>query len=170
MGIPGYEVTADGRVISLLGWRGEKSRELRPYPDSDGYLQVRIVIDGKRYTRKVHSLVATTYCGPRPSLKHEVRHINGDRLDNRAENLAWGTRQENADDREQHGRTSRGARHKRAIKEGLDLSRLVRERDELAAALSTLVASLTWEKKRSGTTYAGFDDARAALAKLEPTK
>ena len=34
-------------------------------------------------------------------------------------------------------------------------------------ALKALVESLDWESKRSGTTYAGHEDARAAIAKAE---
>lgn len=36
---------------------------------------------------------------------------------------------------------------------------------ELLAALETLCASLAWEEIRSGTTYNGFEAARAAIAK-----
>jgi hypothetical protein len=38
---------------------------------------------------------------------------------------------------------------------------------EMAEALRALIASLEWEKKRSGTTYVGFENAKAALAKAE---
>lgn len=37
------------------------------------------------------------------------------------------------------------------------------ENARLREALATVVASLEWEEKRSGTTYAGYDQARAAL-------
>lgn len=35
-------------------------------------------------------------------------HRNGDQIDNRLENLRWGTPQENADDRIRHGTQARG--------------------------------------------------------------
>ncbi len=38
------------------------------------------------------------------------------------------------------------------------------ENARLREALATLCASLKWEEDRSGTTYAGYDAARAALA------
>ena len=38
---------------------------------------------------------------------------------------------------------------------------------DLLAAMRILVASLNWEEKRSGTTYNGWEEARAALAKAE---
>lgn len=41
----------------------------------------------------------------------EVAHLNGDRLDNRAANLAWKTRSQNAADKFGHGTDNRGKRH-----------------------------------------------------------
>jgi hypothetical protein len=45
--------------------------------------------------------------------------------------------------------------------------RLIASAPALLAACKALVASLEWEKNRSGTTYAGYEDARAAIAKAE---
>ena len=44
-------------------------------------------------------------------------------------------------------------------------ARLIAAAPDLLEALQTLVASLDWEEKRSGTTYAGHDAARAAIAR-----
>jgi hypothetical protein len=41
------------------------------------------------------------------------------------------------------------------------------QRDELLAAAKTLVASLKWEEGRSGTTYSGYEQAKAAIARAE---
>lgn len=117
---PGYEVTRDGKVFSTEhNWRGYGRRELTPTPDSDGYLCVRVSINGSRAKVRVHRLVAWEFLPPRPDPFHEIRHLNGDKLDNRAENLAWGTRKDNAADRDAHGRTSRGPGHSAAIRAGL---------------------------------------------------
>lgn len=54
--------------------------------------------DGNAYRRAlVHRLVALAFCH-RSDGRHEVNHINGDKHDNRAENLEWCTRQENVRD------------------------------------------------------------------------
>lgn len=114
---PGYEVTRDGRVISTgSNWRGYGSRELRQSLNASGYPSVRLVIDGVRRHFPVHKLVAIAHLPPRPSELHEIRHLDGNRLNSQADNLAWGTRKENAADRDAHGTTSRGATHSAAIK------------------------------------------------------
>ena len=46
-------------------------------------------------------------------------------------------------------------------------ARLIAAAPEMYEALKALVESLDWEAKRSGTTYAGHEDARAAIAKAE---
>lgn len=120
---PGYEVTRDGRVLSVShNWRGYGRRELRQHLDAYGYPRVRLTIGGRRRAYLVHRLVAANHLEPRPTDKHEVCHINGDKTDNRVENLRWGTRKENAADRERHGNTSRGKSHSDAIKAGINRS------------------------------------------------
>ncbi len=44
---------------------------------------------------------------------------------------------------------------------------LIAAAPDLLAALETLVSSLHWEEKRSGTTYAGYEAARAALRRAK---
>ena len=117
----GYEVTRDGRVFSTASnWRGYGRREMRKTLNASGYPSVRLTLDGKRKRIAVHVLVAIVHLAPRPSLAHEVRHLDGDKMNSAIANLAWGTRKDNADDRERHGRTSRGLRHSAAIKSGLE--------------------------------------------------
>ena len=117
---PGYEVTEDGRVFSVsTNWRGYGRRQLTPSPNDDGYPSVRIYVDGNTLSFAVHVLVARAFLPPRPPEAHDVRHLDGDKENSSASNLAWGTQKENAADRERHGRTSRGQEHSVAIKRGL---------------------------------------------------
>lgn len=58
--------------------------------------------EGKRRTMHVHTAVALAFCGPRPE-GAMVRHLDGDRANNAARNLAWGTRSENMLDSVEHG-------------------------------------------------------------------
>ena len=57
----------------------------------------------------VHSMLLEAFVCKRPE-GYETRHLNGDGTDNRLDNLAWGTPQENSDDKILHGRVSRGSR------------------------------------------------------------
>lgn len=118
-GAPGYSVAEDGRVFSEShNWRGYGTRELAQDLNSHGYPRVRITVGGRRKVLLVHKAVAAAFLPPRPSKRHELRHKNGTPTDNRAANLAWGTRAENAADRDRHGRTSRGLAHSHAIRRG----------------------------------------------------
>lgn len=120
---PGYEVTRDGRVWSTASnWRGRGRRELVQDLNDDGYPSVRIMVNGKRKRLAVHVLVARHHLPPRPSPAHEIRHLDGNKMNPNARNLAWGTRKDNADDRAAHGRTSRGIAHSVAIKAGIQRS------------------------------------------------
>jgi len=114
-----YEVTADGRVFSLSSnWRGYGAREMQKSLNSDGYLSVRLVLDGRRVRLAVHRLVAAGFLPDRPSPTHEVRHLDGDKENPQSSNLAWGTAADNAADRQRHGRTSRGPNHSGAVRSG----------------------------------------------------
>lgn len=99
-GFPGYLASPDGRIFTMVHGRGKRSEplELVRLPDRGGYPRVRI--RGTWHT--VHKLIALTFVGPRPS-GTEVRHLDGARSNARAENLAYGTAQENAADRVRHG-------------------------------------------------------------------
>lgn len=108
--VPGYEVSDRGRVRSVARTVARSNgipqrvaaRVLAPHTSTTGYRAVRLCRDGRPIPRKVHALVAAAFIGPRPE-GLEVRHLNGDRLDNRAENLAYGTRSENMRDAVRHG-------------------------------------------------------------------
>lgn len=119
----GYEITKDGHVFSVLhNWRGYGPREMRQSLNTDGYPSVRLTIYGKRKRVTIHRLVVNTFLAERPGPEYEIRHLNGNKTDNRVENLVWGTKQDNADDRERHGHTSRGPAHSVAIKQGIATS------------------------------------------------
>ncbi|EEL5265788.1 hypothetical protein GMF57_12335 [Salmonella enterica] len=120
-----YEVTPDGKVFSLdSNWRGYGKRELAQHLNSHGYPSVRIYVNGARKRMAVHVLVAKEYLPPRPSESHQIRHLDGNKLNNSASNLAWGTAKENADDRKSHGRTSCGIGHSKATRRGLIVKKL----------------------------------------------
>ena len=61
---------------------------------SRGYMSVCLCKDNKKKYFSVHRLVATAFI-PNPKNKPEVNHKNGNRADNRVENLEWVTSSEN---------------------------------------------------------------------------
>ncbi len=110
---PGYAVSACGKVASRWG-RGCRDamrgwRLLRLRSTKDGYKVVVLCNGGVRRDRRVHRLVLETWRVPCLD-GQECRHLNGDRADNRVENLAWGTASENQQDRRRHGTDPRGSR------------------------------------------------------------
>lgn len=117
-GFPNYEVSSLGRVRSAdmrCGARNggvaiRKGRELKQAVKASGYRQVSVTAGGRVLSFLVHRLVAIAFLGE-PEAGQQVRHLNGDKSDNRASNLAWGSAKENALDRADHGNTMRGERH-----------------------------------------------------------
>jgi hypothetical protein len=86
---------------------------------------VHLARDGKTADRKVHQLVLEAFVGPRPDGCRDVRHINGDKADNRVENLVWATQSENMQDKWRHGTMYTGDRH-HMCKYGADDVKLMR--------------------------------------------
>lgn len=62
--------------------------------DSSGYPMVNLKIDGKYKTCRIHSLVAESFLGERPS-GYDVNHIVGNKQNVDASNLEYTTRSEN---------------------------------------------------------------------------
>ncbi len=109
-GCEGYEASSIGRIRSVdrvvetvQGPKRYAGTILRPaIAGPSGYLKVQVRRDGVMQTRRVHVLVLETFAGPCPH-GFEARHLNGYSLDNRIENLCWGTPSENSHDKLEHG-------------------------------------------------------------------
>jgi len=91
-----YQVSSRGRVMRVAGGKGAvPGRVLRTRKHSGGYLQVTLCHECKPRPEYVHRLVAGAFL-ERPSPDHsEVNHRNGNKMDNRVENLEWCTPSEN---------------------------------------------------------------------------
>jgi len=101
-GFAGYEVSSLGRVRSVcrstaqIG-RGGKlfvanrvGRILLPSIGSSGYARVTLSIKNSQTTMSVHRMVCAAFVSNPMSLP-QVNHKNGDKLDNRSENVEWAT-------------------------------------------------------------------------------
>jgi len=112
---PGYEVSDLGRVRSCRkgcpggGTYGNfliKKQVLT----STGYPAVGLWRDNKGSLTKVHHLVLEAFVGPKPSQRHQCRHLDGNPLNSALSNLAWGTVDENVADKSRHGTWLIGSR------------------------------------------------------------
>lgn len=144
--IPGWEdrylVSHRGRVSSIA-----TGKILKPALDH-GYPHVTLHRNCKRTTRHVHILVLEAFRGWRV-VGQVSRHLNGNRADNRLDNLRWGTRAENESDKRRH-RTSGHkltAAKARRIKRARGLQREVAQRFGVDRSLVSLI--------RSGKSWAG---------------
>lgn len=100
-----YVVYCDGRVAN-----SQTGKFLSPGVQGKGYGTVQLYDGSSPKSPKsflVHRLVAEAFLGDRPGM--HVNHKNGNKLDNRLENLEWVTNQENIDHaRKVLGKTGHG--------------------------------------------------------------
>ena len=96
-----YVVSNLGNVKSLArcvsnhtGFINKPERVLKHTEDIKGYLRVSLDKDGKTKFVPVHRLVALAFI-PNPLNKPQVNHIDGNKHNNRVDNLEWVTNQEN---------------------------------------------------------------------------
>jgi len=104
--IPGYEgyyqVSNKGNIKSLerqkksgQGYFYRKERILKKILMSTGYHFVHLCKGKNIKMTSCHRLMATAFI-PNPENKPQINHKNGNKTDNRLENLEWVTRKENA--------------------------------------------------------------------------
>ena len=80
-----YQVSTEGKVISHYG---EKPKYLKPAVDAIGYNHVRLYKEDGAKLFKLHRLVAEHFL-ENPKKLRTINHKNGDKTDNRVENLEW---------------------------------------------------------------------------------
>lgn len=83
-----YLVSDKGIILS------QKGKPLKPSKNPHGYYVVTLCNNGETVSVAVHTLVARAFCqGYSPEL--QVNHIDGNKENNRADNLEWVTAKEN---------------------------------------------------------------------------
>ena len=106
---PSYEVSSEGVVRRRLGGVGAVIGKIIKWHTntSSGYPDIRFTVNRKQTAIPVHRLVAAAFLGPRPE-GMQIRHLDGDKMNNRLSNLCYGTAKENNQDKVKHGRSSKG--------------------------------------------------------------
>jgi hypothetical protein len=145
-GATGYEVSTLGR-IRKPGKEPRKTKRI-----GQGYVGVNLVLNGKHRTQYVHRMVLEAFAGDAPG--RQASHINGDRTDNRLDNLAWETVKQNAARRRSHGTSGAGQTNAMAklrllqavaIKHSSDAARTLAERFGVTVAtINDIRAGRTW--------------------------
>jgi hypothetical protein len=156
-----YEVSNIGRVRSLPRevphWRGgvslRKGRIRKAPLNHDGYRVVSLKCGSHKETVSVHVLVCASFNSARPK-GAVARHLDGDRLNNCADNLAWGSVQDNHNDRREHGRSFAGDRNPNAALASKDVL-AIRASEEPSTVLAARfgVQRSAISKIRTGRTW-----------------
>ena len=112
IGFKAYRIREDGFLET--NWRTgahypgmpckDKWRILPNRPNDKGYIPVCLREYGAKQRRThIHRLMAEAFIEPPPFKMACVRHLDGNSQNNSIENLAWGTYQENENDKFRHG-------------------------------------------------------------------
>lgn len=106
---PSYFISNHGRLIGMT--IAKPGSLIKPHIGPNGYLSAKILEgDGVARGNYIHRMVASEFHGGALD-DMQVAHWDGNKQNNRLENLRWATPSENAADKERHGTVLRGERH-----------------------------------------------------------
>lgn len=107
-----YAAGSDGKIYSYSNAR-TNAKKKKPFPlaqvkNGNQYYLVTICLGMKKRSYCAHTLICSAFHGAKPFKAACVRHLDGNRLNNKPENLQWGTYAQNEADKRRHGRTACG--------------------------------------------------------------
>jgi hypothetical protein len=151
-----YQVSNAGRVKRVKGGQGATiGRILNPATSKNGYQFVELYGCNGAKGSLVHRLVIGAFVGPCPD-GFQVNHKNGDKRDNRIENLEYLTPGENI----QHSRDTLGNRHgakltesdvleiREFVRTGVSQREIARRFGVVQGVIGHIVAGRTWSRTR----------------------
>lgn len=111
-----YTVDRFGNVYSLPRYgTGKFKRKMTWAPRPNGYYFVTLSMNNIQKRASVHRVVALAFLGEPDDSSKQVNHKNGDKSDNRVENLEWVTTSANQQHALANGMAPKGERSYRAI-------------------------------------------------------
>lgn len=149
-GWPAYRISNDGRLQTCSNHGGLATqiwKDKKPTVDADGYLRTSLHHRKRSVFTGIHDLVLIAFGGPRPPGKSMALHRNGNRQDNRIENLRWGFGDDNARDRDEHGNTARHERHGNAKLTWADVHEIRRLKEQGLVSVQQIATAFSVSKK-----------------------
>jgi len=100
-----YKICKNGDIISYKKY--EEGKILKPGNHNHGYLFVGLYKNNKEKKFRIHRLIALHFID-NPNNYEFVDHINGNRIDNRIDNLRWINHSGNSRNRKNQGKNLKG--------------------------------------------------------------
>ena len=89
-GFEHYYISRNGEI-----YNSKTNKRLKATTKGGGYLHIGLCQNGKQVHKMIHRLILETYSPTADMETLKVDHINGNKKDNRIENLRWCTQAEN---------------------------------------------------------------------------
>ena len=128
-GFKGYEVSDCGNVRSYWSRRSGLVGDSHPVAQTSvpgkKYRRVALQMGGKSHMRAVHRLVLEAFVGPCPE-GMECLHADDDAANNFLNNLRWGTKLENMQEKMANERVPKGEDHSWAILTNVEVQEIKR--------------------------------------------
>lgn len=147
-----YEISSSGDVR-----RAADKFPISQWHDRRGYKRVTLSRSGEKKNFMIHALVAAAFIREKTSIRETVNHIDGNKENNRPENLEWCSISENRRHATIIGLTPRGASHwktsltdedvrsiRRRVAKGESRASLARELGLDKTTIGLMVSRKTW--------------------------
>lgn len=111
---PDYQVSDEGEIVRVVPDALNHKltgKPLKQAVSKAGYAHLTLCNAGLAKNARVNRIVCAAFHGPAPSPDHHAAHNDGNRLNNRADNLRWVEGKENEQDKRAHGTAAIGDRH-----------------------------------------------------------